>query len=100
MNKLIFLLVSMLLVMSHFALSRENSEYMLVSSREMALELSYVYVKNIYGQEKAESQQPYNITDDSTKWIVVGKQPEALGGNFTIVIAKKDGEILDLVHTK
>ncbi|ELQ4186539.1 hypothetical protein QSO38_004147, partial [Escherichia coli] len=29
-----------------------------------------------------------------------GKQPETFGGNFTILIAKKDGQVLDVTHTK
>ncbi|MCZ5904275.1 NTF2 fold immunity protein [Escherichia coli] len=55
----------------------------------MALELSYVYIKYVYGKEKAEFQKPYSITDDNNCWKIEGKQPKTLGGNFTILIAKK-----------
>ncbi|WP_337234968.1 NTF2 fold immunity protein [Escherichia coli] len=72
----------------------------LVNSREMALELSYVYIKYVYGKEKAEFQKPYSITDDNNCWKIEGKQPKTSGGNFTILIAKKDGQVLHVIHTK
>ncbi|EFB5409511.1 TPA: hypothetical protein RHX34_005203, partial [Escherichia coli] len=33
-------------------------------------------------------------------WKIEGKQPKTLGGNFTILIAKKDGQVLHVIHTK
>ncbi|MDX1857765.1 NTF2 fold immunity protein [Escherichia coli] len=36
----------------------------------MALELSYVYIKYVYGKEKAEFQKPYSITDDNNCWKI------------------------------
>ncbi|QKA92032.1 hypothetical protein E4U72_20890 [Escherichia coli O157:H7] len=50
----------------------------------MALELSYVYIKYVYGKEKAEFQKPYSITDDNNCWKIEGKQPKNSGGNFTM----------------
>lgn len=93
-------LALILFAISHSVFGRENSVDFLVNSREMALELSYVYVKYIYGKEKAEFQKPYSITDDNAYWKIEGKQPETLGGNFTILIAKKDGQVLNVIHTK
>ncbi|EIV0763645.1 hypothetical protein L6N65_004794 [Escherichia coli] len=93
-------LILILFTISHSTFGRENPVDMLINSREMALELSYVYIKYIYGKEKAEFQKPYIITDDNTCWKIEGKQPETFGGNFTILIAKKDGQVLDVTHTK
>ena len=45
-----------LFTISHSVFGKENSVEILVNSREMALELSYVYIKYIYGKEKAEFQ--------------------------------------------
>ncbi|HAM3294818.1 TPA: hypothetical protein IBI66_005171, partial [Escherichia coli] len=42
----------------------------------------------------------YSITDDNNCWKIEGKQPKTLGGNFTILIAKKDGQVLNVIHTK
>lgn len=54
----------------------------LVNSREMALELSYVYVKYIYRKEKAEFQKPYSITDDNAYWKIEGKKTGDVRGGF------------------
>lgn len=78
-----------LFTISHSVFGKENPVEILVNSREMALELSYVYIKYVYGKEKAEFQKPYSITDDNNCWKIEGKQPKTLGGNFTILIAKK-----------
>ncbi|HBA8400100.1 TPA: hypothetical protein J1118_004767 [Escherichia coli] len=89
-----------LFTISHSVFGKENPVEILVNSREMALELSYVYIKYVYGKEKAEFQKPYSITDDNNCWKIEGKQPKALGGDFTILIAKKDGQVLHVIHTK
>ncbi|MDC9149858.1 NTF2 fold immunity protein [Escherichia coli] len=59
-----------------------------------------MFILNIYtGKKKAEFQKPYSITDDNNCWKIEGKQPKTLGGNFTILIAKKkDGQALDVIH--
>ncbi|WP_225377938.1 NTF2 fold immunity protein, partial [Escherichia coli] len=98
-NSLI-LLIMILFTISHSVFGKENPVEILVNSREMALELSYVYIKYVYGKEKAEFQKPYSITDDNNCWKIEGKQPKTLGGNFTILIAKKDGQVLHVIHTK
>ena len=55
-----------LFTISHSVFGKENPVEILVNSREMALELSYVYIKYVYGKEKAEFQKPYSITDYNT----------------------------------
>ncbi len=98
MRNSLILLIMILFTISHSVFGKKNSAEILVNSREMALELSYVYIKYIYGKEKAEFQKPYSITDDNNCWKIEGKQPKTLGGNFTILIAKKDGQALDVIH--
>ncbi|HHN9106288.1 TPA: NTF2 fold immunity protein [Escherichia coli] len=44
------------------------------------------------GKKKQNFQKPYSITDDNNCWKIEGKQPKTLGGNFTILIAKKMGK--------
>nr|EET0639305.1 hypothetical protein [Escherichia coli] len=39
-------------------------------------------------------------TDDNNCWKIEGKQPKNSGGNFTMLIAKKDGQVLNVIHTK
>lgn len=54
----------------------------------------------MYGEASAEKQKPYKVIDKNSEWLVEGKTPDAQGGNFTIVIIKKDGRVTELIHTK
>lgn len=53
MRNSLILLIMILFTISHSVFGKENSVEILVNSREMALELSYVYIKYIYGKEKS-----------------------------------------------
>ena len=50
-----------LFTISHSVFGKENPVEILVNSREMALELSYVYIKYVYGKEKAEFLQSLEL---------------------------------------
>jgi hypothetical protein len=73
----------------------------MVSTEKCAIELSEVYVSNIYGRAAAEKQKPYVAVDEGDFWRVRGQPPELqLGGNFEIVISKADGQVLKLTHSR
>ena len=74
MRNSLILLIMILFTISHSVFGKENSAEILVNSREMALELSYVYIKYIYGKEKAEFQKPYSITAVSYTHLDVYKR--------------------------
>ena len=78
----------------------ETQKYHLVKNPKMAKELAFIYVKYTYGNENAQSQKPYSISENNNLWKIEGKQPETQGGNFTILISKGDGRVLDITHTK
>ncbi len=44
----------------------------LVKNKAIALELAEIYVKNRYGQDAAEEEKPYEITELTTSWVVEG----------------------------
>ena len=73
---------------------------MLVSSKNMALELAEIYIKNVYGDTVSINQKPYRIIEEKDVWIINGAPPQALGGNFHIVISKKDGRVEKITHSK
>ncbi|MFO6298411.1 NTF2 fold immunity protein [Rahnella selenatireducens] len=52
-------------------------------SLDMAKDISYIYIKNVYGEEIAEKQKPYKVVDKNSEWFIKGKQPDAVGGNCT-----------------
>ncbi|WP_255562175.1 NTF2 fold immunity protein [Rahnella sp. PD12R] len=102
-----FKLNAILLFSSIFLFIAKNNSYggevlidVLVNNQNMAKELSYIYIKSVYGEASAEKQKPYKVIDKKSEWLVEGKTPDAQGGNFTIVIIKKDGQVTELIHTK
>jgi hypothetical protein len=73
----------------------------IVDNEKMAAELAEVYIANIYGKEAAERQKPYSVLEVDRRWQVKGvMQKRQLGGTFEIHIAKEDGKILLLVHSR
>lgn len=61
-----------LFTISHSVFGKENPVEILVNSREMALELSYVYIKYVYGKKKQNFRN--HIVLQMT--IIVGKSRE------------------------
>ena len=73
----------------------------LVSTEKMAAELAEVYIGNIYGKHAAASQKPYSVIETESHWEVKGvMQKPLLGGIFEIHIAKEDGKVLLLHHSR
>ncbi len=56
----------------------------LVKNKAIALELAEIYVKNRYGQDAAEEEKPYEITELTTGWVVEGTihSDQIAGGGF------------------
>ncbi|WP_413179949.1 protein YhhH [Escherichia coli] len=74
----------------------------LVKNKAIALELAEIYVKNRYGQDAAEEEKPYEITELTTSWVVESTihSDQIAGGVFIIEIGKNDGRILNFGHGK
>ncbi|HBV0336243.1 TPA: YbbC/YhhH family protein [Escherichia coli] len=74
----------------------------LVKNKAIALELAEIYVKNRYGQDAAEEEKPYEITELTTSWVVEGTihSDQIAAGVFIIEIGKNDGRILNFGHGK
>ncbi len=62
-----------------------------LKNKAIALELAEIYVKNRYGQDAAEEEKPYEITELTTSWVVEGTihSDQIAGGVFIIEIGKK-----------
>ncbi|EKT7570204.1 Uncharacterised protein [Salmonella enterica subsp. salamae] len=73
-----------------------------VENQIIAEELAFVYVKNIYGKDEAIEQKPYRITENKNSWLIKGRiiSDDCTCGNFVISIAKKDGAVKEIYHTK
>ncbi len=55
-----------------------------LKNKAIALELAEIYVKNRYGQDAAEEEKPYEITELTTSWVVEGTihSDQIAGGVF------------------
>lgn len=73
----------------------------IVGNRVMAGQLAETYIVHIYGRQAAENQKPYVVNEMSEYWEIKGVMKKMqLGGAFEIHIAKNDGRILLLEHSK
>lgn len=66
---------------------------------EQALQLTERYVTQHYGNQTAQAQKPYQIKREGEYWIITGKPPKALGGNFRVVLGER-GKLEKITHTK
>lgn len=95
--RIVLLALSSILICEARAMEISN----IVRTDEMAAELAEVYISNIYGKPAAERQKPYVVSQVDGYWQVKGvMQKRQLGGTFEIHIAKEDGRILLLTHSR
>ena len=81
-----------------------NSENIIKTPKSAAI-LAYIYAQNLYGEDVAKKEQPYQIqlVNDSI-WCVNGTSRKYNGkkwkGSFVIAIDKKTGKLLAHMHEK
>ena len=91
------LLLASVLTYSSLAVSADSQKQLV--TEEQALQLAERYVTQHYGNQTAQAQKPYQIKREGEYWIITGKPPKALGGNFRVVIGEK-GKLEKITHTK
>lgn len=73
----------------------------MVATPATAVRIAEAVAESLYGQAEIRQQRPYAVTDTPQQWIVRGTRPDrAIGGVFEIVINKRDGAILFVMHGK
>lgn len=78
----------------------------IVKTPKQAIQMAYVYVSSIYGEEIAKKEQPYSVSliNDSL-WYIDGTpthwgQNKEWRGGFSVIINRKNGAILRCMHGK
>lgn len=72
-----------------------------VLDEQLATAVAEAYVSCIYGQQAAQQQKPYRVTETETHWEVEGVlHGRRLGGTFRIHLAKEGGQVLLLTHSR
>jgi hypothetical protein len=86
-------------------MNNPNSSYFpkdgFVSNKEIAIKIAEPVLFNIYGEKNILKQKPYQVHLIDSVWVINGTIPEDMvGGNFWILINKRDGKILRVIHDK
>ena len=68
-------------------------------TEQQVLRLTEIYVTQHYGEQTAQAQKPYRVKKDGEHWIISGKPPKVLGGNFRAVIGA-NGRLEEITHSK
>ena len=72
-----------------------------VPSAATAVTIAEAVLIPIYGRENIRSQKPFEVKKTGEKWIVNGTRRKGwVGGIATIEIARTDGRILRVSHSK
>ncbi|ENX05695.1 NTF2 fold immunity protein [Acinetobacter courvalinii] len=72
-----------------------------VPNEDIASKIAEVVLIPIYGESNIKKQKPFHVVLKEDVWILEGTLPKGhVGGVFLIKIAKEDGRILYLEHTK
>ena len=91
------LFLASVLTYSSLAVSADSQTQLV--TEEQALQLAERYVTQHYGNQTAQAQKPYQIKREGEYWIITGKPPQALGGNFRVVLGER-GKLEKITHTK
>jgi hypothetical protein len=85
----------------------QKSEYFNVLDRdvipneEVAKNIAEVILIPIYGAIAIERQKPFSVALEDDVWTVTGYlSKNMLGGTFSILISKRDGRIVKIIHEK
>lgn len=85
-------LLSIILMSSSIVQAGEILVNALVGNQQMAKDLAYIYIKNIYGENNAENQKPYKVTDNLNGWKVEGNHLVLKAVILRLLLLKKMGK--------
>lgn len=80
-----------------------------LASRAIAVALAEMVIKDFYGEEEFEAQQPLSVSETPDRWIIEGSRPydleaprshhQLVDGKVTIEILKRNCRIVKLIRT-
>lgn len=72
-----------------------------VPDAKTAIRIAVAVWSPIYGEKKIQREKPYKAKLKNGVWLVEGSLPKGyLGGVAYASISKRDGRILNVIHTK
>ena len=82
--------------------SSSKLDFDIVSTPLMASKIAYIVISEVYGEEVAKNEKPYNIILlNGNCWLVCGTARQGNeGGTFTVYIGKENARIYRIWHDK
>ena len=82
-----------------------NEQNGVIPNSKCAIKIAEIVLLEIYGKKTVNKEKPFKAILIDDYWIVSGKEPQFLwfpiaGGVSKIVISKKTGEIISIIHEK
>jgi hypothetical protein len=73
----------------------------MVPDAQTAIAIAVAVWNPVYGEKEITSEKPYQAVLTNGRWTVTGSVPKGwVGGVATAVIAKRDGRVIKIYHTK
>lgn len=73
----------------------------MVPDAQTAIAIAVAVWNPVYGEKEITSEKPYQAVLNNGRWTVTGSVPKGwVGGVATAVIAKRDGRVIKIYHTK
>lgn len=73
----------------------------IVPDAKTAIAIAIAVWNPVYGEKEIASEKPYQAVLTNDRWTVTGSVPKGwVGGVATAVIAKRDGRVIKIYHTK
>lgn len=66
-----------------------------------AINVAQIVLTNIYGAKTIKEEKPFTALSNTNYWIIFGHLPDGyVGGVAEIIIKKRNGEIIHIMHGK
>ena len=73
----------------------------MVPNAQTAIAIAIAVWNPVYGEKEIASEKPYQAELKNDRWTITGSVPRGrVGGVATAVIAKRDGRVIKIYHTK
>ncbi len=71
-----------------------------IPDSKTAANLAYLILSKFYGEDQIKSELPLNVLNFGKYWIISGTLKTELGGTAELILRKKDGTVLKIIHYK
>lgn len=75
--------------------------YTVIPDSATAVAVAEPILFKVYGKDEILGEKPYKVDSVEGCWVLTGTLPKGyFGGTFVIIMAAKDGRVIELTHNK